>query len=317
MVIFVTVNGYEDRTGFMIEYLCYAKGLTAPMSRLFTGRFQRTIPTRPAYLAFAGLVTLTALGACSIGDKDEELASQIEQPVDELYNDALNTALSGKMELAAPKFEEVERQHPYSTWAVKAQIMAAWSLYEANDYAKAEASLERFILLYPADSLTEYAYYLKALVFYEQIVDVERDADMTRKALLAFEDLLRRYPSGPYSRDAQLKAELTRSHLAGKEMAVGRFYLKQDHYAAALTRFAQVIRDYDRTNQVPEALYRMVESYLSLGLREEADRVSAVANFNFPDSVWTARLNEVYENPDRDGPKGLLGNLADRALSLF
>ena len=287
------------------------------MSTLSTSWFKKTTLSRLAYLACAGVVMIAALSACSKDNKDEELASQIEQPVDQLYNDALNTALSGKMELAAPKFEEVERQHPYSTWAVKAQIMAAWSLYEANDYAKAEASLERFILLYPADSLTEYAYYLKALVFYEQIVDVERDADMTRKALLAFEDLLRRYPSGPYSRDAQLKAELTRSHLAGKEMAVGRFYLKQDHYAAALTRFAQVIRDYDRTNQVPEALYRMVESYLSLGLREEADRVSAVANFNFPDSVWTARLNEVYENPDRDGPKGLLGNLADRALSLF
>ena len=287
------------------------------MSTLSTSWFKKTTLSRLTYLACAGVVMIAALSACSKDNKDEELASQIEQPVDQLYNDALNTALSGKMELAAPKFEEVERQHPYSTWAVKAQIMAAWSLYEANDYAKAEASLERFILLYPADSLTEYAYYLKALVFYEQIVDVERDADMTRKALLAFEDLLRRYPSGPYSRDAQLKAELTRSHLAGKEMAVGRFYLKQDHYAAALTRFAQVIRDYDRTNQVPEALYRMVESYLSLGLREEADRVSAVANFNFPDSVWTARLNEVYENPDRDGPKGLLGNLADRALSLF
>ena len=111
-----------------------------------------------------------------------------------LYNDALNTALSGNPIQAAPKFEEVERQHPYSTWAVKAQVMAAWSFYEANDYAQAEASLDRFIQLYPADSLTEYAYYLKALVFYEQIVDVERDADMTRRALFAFEDLLRRYP---------------------------------------------------------------------------------------------------------------------------
>jgi outer membrane protein assembly factor BamD len=200
---------------------------------------------------------------------------------------------------------------------VKAQMMAAWSFYEANDYVQAESSLDRFIQLYPADSLTEYAHYLKALVFYEQIVDVERDANMTRKALIAFEDLLRRYPSGPYSRDAQLKAELTRSHLAGKEMAVGRFYLKQGHYAAALTRYAHVIRNYDRTNQVPEALYRMAESYLSLGLTEEADRVSAVANFNFPNSVWTARLNEVHQNPNRAGPKGLLGNLADRALSLF
>jgi len=265
----------------------------------------------------AATLLAVALGACSGGDEQEDLVAQVEQPVDELYNEALNTALSGNPVQAAPKFEEVERQHPYSTWAVKAQVMAAWSFYEANDYAQAEASLDRFIQLYPADSLTEYAYYLKALVFYEQIVDVERDADMTRRALFAFEDLLRRYPDGPYSRDAQLKADLARSHLAGKEMAVGRFYLKQGHYAAALTRFAIVVRDFDRTNQIPEALYRMTEGYLSLGLTEEADRVAEVANYNFPDSVWTARLNEVHENPNRTGPKGLLGSLADRALSLF
>ena len=102
-----------------------------------------------------------------------------------------------------------------------------------------------------------------------------------------------------------------------REMAVGRFYLKQGHYAAALTRFAIVVRDFDRTNQIPEALYRMTEGYLSLGLTDEADRVAEVANYNYPDSVWTARLNEVHENPNRSGPRGLLGNLADRALSLF
>ena len=287
------------------------------MSTLFIRWFNNIYPARKACLACAGLAMIAVLCACSDGSKDEELAAQIEQPVDQLYDDALNTVLSGDPELAATKFEEVERQHPYSTWAVKAQVMAAWSFYEANDYAQAEASLDRFIQLYPADSLTEYTYYLKALVYYEQIVDVERDADMTRKALFAFEELLRRYPSGPYSRDAQLKAELTRSHLAGKEMAVGRFYLHQGFYAAALTRFAHVIRDYERSNQVPEALYRMTEGYLSLGLTEEADRVSAVANYNFPDSLWTARLNEVHENPNRAGPKGLLGTLADRALSLF
>ena len=287
------------------------------MTKLFARLFQTKLLHMGLRPFSAAAILAVALSACSGGDSAEDLAAQIEQPVDELYNDALNTALSGNPVKAAPKFEEVERQHPYSTWAVKAQIMAAWSFYEANDYAQAEASLDRFIQLYPADSLTEYAYYLKALVFYEQIVDVERDADMTRRALFAFEDLLRRYPEGPYSRDAQLKADLARSHLAGKEMAVGRFYLNQGHYAAALARFAIVIRDYDRTNQIPEALYRMTEGYLSLGLSEEADRVAEVANYNFPDSVWTARLNEVHENPNRSGPKGLLGNLADRALSLF
>lgn len=287
--------------------------MTLPFARLF----QDSLFSLAMRRFVAAALLAVAVGACSGGDGQDDLVAQVEQPVDELYNDALNTALSGNPIQAAPKFEEVERQHPYSTWAVKAQVMAAWSFYEANDYAQAEASLDRFIQLYPADSLTEYAYYLKALVFYEQIVDVERDADMTRRALFAFEDLLRRYPDGPYSRDAQLKAELARSHLAGKEMAVGRFYLKQGHYAAALTRFAIVVRDFDRTNQIPEALYRMTEGYLSLGLTDEADRVAEVANYNYPDSVWTARLNEVHENPNRSGPRGLLGNLADRALSLF
>jgi outer membrane protein assembly factor BamD len=253
---------------------------------------------------------------CSSSD-DADLAAQNEQPVDELYNDALNTVLAGDVDLAAPKFEEVERQHPYSIWAVRAQIMAAWSFYQSNQYVEAEGSLNRFIELYPADPLTEYAYYLKALTYYEQIVDVERDADMTYKALTAFEDVLRRYPDGPYARDSQLKADLTRSHLAGKEMAVGRFYLKKGFYAAAIKRFAVVVRDYDQTNQVPEALYRMAEAYLSLSLSEEASRVRRVAEFNYPDSIWTKRLVEVTDNPSRTGPQGVLKSIADRALSLF
>ena len=253
---------------------------------------------------------------CSNSD-NADIDGQADAPVDQLYNDALNTVLAGDVDLAAPKFEEVERQHPYSIWAVRAQIMAAWSFYQSNQYAQAEASLDRFIELYPADPLTEYAYYLKALSYYEQIVDVERDADMTYKALNAFEDVLRRYPDGPYARDSQLKADLARSHLAGKEMAVARFYLNKGHYAAAIKRFAVVVRDYDRTNQVPEALYRMGEAYLSLSLEEEAMRVLQVAEYNYPESVWTERLIEVVSNPSRSGPQGILGSVADRALSLF
>ena len=259
------------------------------------------------------LSMMALLSACS-GSEEE---AQIEQPVDELYNLALDTALSGDTKAAAPLFEEVERQHPYSIWAVRAQIMAAWSFYNDNDYPQAVATLNRFIELYPADPLTEYAYYLQALCYYEQIVDVERDADMTYKALNAFEDLLRRYPNGAYARDAQLKADLARSHLAGKEMAVARFYLNQGHYSAAIKRFAIVLRDYDRTNQVPEALYRMGEAYLSLSLTEEAMRVLQVAEYNYPESIWTKRLIEVVDNPSRSGPQGVIESLADRALSLF
>ena len=273
------------------------------------------VPARiTSFALLTGLIMMVS--ACSNKDA-ADLNAQTEAPVDQLYNEALNTVLSGDVDLAAPKFEEVERQHPYSIWAVRAQIMAAWSFYQSNQYTQAEASLERFIQLYPADPLTEYAYYLKALSYYEQIVDVERDADMTYKALNAFEDVLRRYPDGPYARDSQLKADLASSHLAGKEMAVGRFYLNKEHYSAALKRFAVVVRDYDRTNQVSEALYRMGEAYLSLGLDSEAERVLQVAIYNYPDSVWTERLTEVVGNPSRPGPQGVLATVADRALSLF
>ena len=242
---------------------------------------------------------------------------QIEQPVDTLYNDALNTALNGDIEKAGEKFEEVERQHPYSAWAVRAQVMAAWSFYQANQYSDAVNALDRFIELYPAHAYTEYAYYLRALCFYEQIVDVERDADMTRRALEAFEDLIRRYPEGTYARDSQLKLDLTRSHLAGKEMAVGRFYLEKGHFNAAIQRFEVVITQYDTTSQVPEALYRLSEAYLSLGLIDEAERVGAVALYNYPSSIWTDRLLVLVEDPTRPGPKSLLETLTDTTLNLF
>ena len=288
-----------------------------PGSDLLYPAFSKTgqVRTKRYLMGIFAALSLMMAG-CSNSD-NSDIDGQADAPVDQLYNDALNTVLAGDVDLAAPKFEEVERQHPYSIWAVRAQIMAAWSFYQSNQYAQAEASLDRFIELYPADPLTEYAYYLKALSYYEQIVDVERDADMTYKALNAFEDVLRRYPDGPYARDSQLKADLARSHLAGKEMAVARFYLNKGHYAAAIKRFAVVVRDYDRTNQVPEALYRMGEAYLSLSLDEEAMRVLQAAEYNYPESVWTERLIEVVGNPSRSGPQGILGSVADRALSLF
>ena len=288
-----------------------------PGSDLLYPAFSKTGQVRTKRYLMGIFVALSLMMAGCSNSDNADIDGQADAPVDQLYNDALNTVLAGDVDLAAPKFEEVERQHPYSIWAVRAQIMAAWSFYQSNQYAQAEASLDRFIELYPADPLTEYAFYLKALSYYEQIVDVERDADMTYKALNAFEDVLRRYPDGPYARDSQLKADLARSHLAGKEMAVARFYLNKGHYAAAIKRFAVVVRDYDRTNQVPEALYRMGEAYLSLSLDEEAMRVLQVAEYNYPESVWTERLIEVVGNPSRSGPQGILGSVADRALSLF
>lgn len=264
------------------------------------------------------LISVTSLlFACSSNDQ-EALLIQEEKSVEALYNDALNTALNDSPKAAAPKFEEVERQHPYSKWATQAQIMAAWAFYEDNQYTRAIAALDRFIELNPAaGQLTEYAYYLRALSHYEQIVNVERDAAMTRTAADAFEDLLRRYPSGIYARDSQLKLDLTRSHLAGKEMSVGRFYLDAGHFGAAISRFKVVVRDFDTTNQVPEALYRLIEAYLSLGLRDEAMRVLQVAEFNYPQSVWTERGITLVDDPNRPAPQGFVEGLFTRTLSVF
>lgn len=246
-----------------------------------------------------------------------DVQEQVEQPVDTLYNNALNTAMNESPIEAAPKFEEVERQHPYSVLAVRAQIMAAWSFYESNDYVRAVAALDRFIELNPASEFVEYAYYLKALSYYEQIVDVERDAAMTKLSMQAFEELVRRFPESNYARDAQLKIDLTRSHLAGKEMAVGRYYLNNQFYSAALRRFKIVIDHYDTTNQVPEALLRSAEAYLALGLTAEAGRLQEVAIYNFPDSIWAKRLAELTADPEKPSPKGIVERSVDAVTSIF
>ena len=260
------------------------------------------------------LICCVMLVACS---STPDMSEQVEQPVDVLYNDALTTALNEDPNKAAPKFEEVERQHPYSALAVRAQVMAAWSFYEGNDYTRAVAALDRFVELNPASEFVEYAYYLKALSYYEQIVDVERDAAMTKLAMQAFEELVRRFPQGTYARDAQLKIDLTRSHLAGKEMAVGRYYLNNQFYSAALSRFYIVIETYDTTNQVPEALHRSAEAYLALGLIDEARRIRQVAVYNYPNSIWTERLAALIADPKKPAPKGVIKRSFDAAISIF
>ena len=254
------------------------------------------------------------LASCA---KSPEVEEQVEQAVDVLYQDALKTAIDGEPKDAAPKFEEVERQHPYSRLATRAQVMAAWSFYEANQYSRATAALDRFVELNPADPLVEYAYYLKALCFYEQIVDVERDAEMTRLALNAFEELVRRFPKSTYARDSKLKIDLTKSHLAGKEMTVGRFYLKREQYVAALRRFDTVVKHYSTSNQVPEALYRKAEAYLALGITDQLDRAYKVAKYNYPNSIWTERLSDLRKNPENLAAPGVVQRSVDLITNIF
>ena len=233
----------------------------------------------------------------SCASSEDETA--IEQDADTLYANAA-AALDEKSYLEATKlFEEVERQHPYSKWATQAQLMSAYSSYKDQRYDEAILALERFIQLHPGNDDVDYAYYLKALCFYEQISDVSRDQQMTKEALDNLEAIIRRFPDSEYARDARLKRDLTLDHLAGKEMEVGRYYLKRGEVNAAINRFLVVVKEYQTTTHIAEALHRLVESYLSIGLKQEAVRVAAVLGYNYPGSKWYERSFQLLDPESR------------------
>ena len=209
-----------------------------------------------------------------------------EKPVGLLYNEAMDHLSVGDFKKAAKSFEEVDRQHPYSPWATRAQLMAAYTQYREMRYDQAIGSLDAFIQLHPGSPQIDYAYYLKALSYYEQISPVEKDQQVTEAALAAMEEVRRRFPNTNYAKDVKFKIDLTRDHLAGKEMEVGRFYLMMHEPVAALNRFKTVVEKYQITSHVPEALHRMVECYMSLGIRDEAQAAAAVLGYNFPDNSW-------------------------------
>ncbi|MDG4719853.1 MULTISPECIES: outer membrane protein assembly factor BamD [Thalassospira] len=237
-------------------------------------------------IATCGMAIL--LAACSSNEAPE----YIERPVSELYNGAQDLLDAKEYQKAAEAFDEVERQHPYSVWATKATLMAAYSYYQDNKYDDAINALDRFISLHPANPDVPYAYYLKALSYYEQISDVGRDQQMTQHAMEALDDVIRRFPDSKYSRDAKLKKDLTVDHLAGKEMNVGRYYQDRQEFLAAINRFKSVIEKYQTTTHVPEALARLTECYLALGLEGEAKRTAAVLGHNFPGSEY---YSESYD----------------------
>ncbi|MEX2630102.1 MAG: outer membrane protein assembly factor BamD [Tistlia sp.] len=228
------------------------------------------------------LLFAAALAGCS-GD-DEPV--YVEQPPEELYNEALGQLLAGSYERSAQGFDEVERQHPYSVWASRAQLMSAYAYYQGDKYDDAINSLDRFIQLNPGSRDIAYAYYLKAICYYERISDVGRDQKNTLDALENLEEVVRRFPDSRYARDSQLKIDLARDHLAGKHMEIGRYYQGQKEYLAAINRYQTVIRDYQTTTHVPEALHRLVESYMALGVYQEAEATAAVLGYNFPGSDW-------------------------------
>jgi outer membrane protein assembly factor BamD len=224
---------------------------------------------------------LLMLAACST-PKDV----YVERPVETLYNTAMDQLLSGDYKTAGKTFDAVDQQHPYSVWATKAQLMIAYVLYEDKRYDESIVAADRFIQLHPGHRDVAYAYYLKALDYYIQIVDVERDQRVTQQALDALAEVARRFPDSTYARDAKLKMDLARDHLAGKEMEIGRYYLKRGEYLAAMNRFKRVVDNFQTTTHVPEALERLVECDLALGLNTEAKENAAVLGYNYPGSHW-------------------------------
>lgn len=248
---------------------------------------------------FLAIFSMLALAACSSAKKD----TYVDRPVEELYNKAMDEMYDGDYATAAKSFDEVERQHPYSVWATKGQLMSAYALYQAGKYDDSVVAADRFIQLHPGHRDVAYAYYLKALDYYIQIADVGRDQRSTQLALNALAEVSRRFPDSQYARDARLKIDLARDHLAGKEMEIGRWYERQGAWLAAINRFRKVVDDYQSTTHVPEALHRLTECYLALGLTDEAQRTAAVLGYNYPGNQWYADTYTLVTGEPSPGQK--------------
>jgi outer membrane protein assembly factor BamD len=248
--------------------------------------------------ALALVASLALLAACGGGSKDEEAnASKPVAPVEDLYNNGIDALNAHRYDSATDQFNLVEQNYPYSSWAVNAQLMQGYTQYLRNNYTEAIAQLDRFIQLHPAHRDVAYAYYLRALCYYEQIADIQRDQRGTQDAMDALQEVVNRFPDSAYARDARLKIDLCRDHLAGKEMEIGRWYERQHLYEAAIGRFQRVVDDYQTTNHVPEALHRLTEIYLILGLRDQARRTASVLGYNYPGSPWYEdSYNDLFDS---------------------
>lgn len=260
------------------------------------------------------IISIVTLSSCSWFGKDEEIVAEANKKDlsdEELYNAARTYFDEKSYKKAVENFQEIERLYPFSKLATKAQVMAAYSYYKDDEYDDAVNVIDSFIRLNPANPDTPYMYYLKALCYYNQIADVKRDQKITEQALESLSELVRRYPDTEYARDAKLKIDLVNDHLAGKEMEIGRFYLKDKKYIAAINRFRVVIDNYQTTSHTPEALYRMVESYLSLGILPEAQKNAAVLGHNYPDSKWYKYAYRLVAEGENSPKKGVGGSWFD------
>ena len=227
---------------------------------------------------------ILVLAACGGGGEDQRPLDSYS--AEELFRVAEFELADRDPDEAARYFGEVERLYPYSEWAKRALVMQAFSYHRDRDYEAARGAAQRFLNTYPGDEDAAYAQYLLALSYYDQIEDVGRDQGLTFQALQSLREVIETYPDSDYARSAILKFDLAFDHLAAKEMEVGRFYLKRGHFVAAINRFRVVVEDFQTTTQTPEALHRLVESYLSLGLTDEAQTAGAILGHNYQSTDW-------------------------------
>jgi outer membrane protein assembly factor BamD len=250
-------------------------------------RIPQSLPSMSRTLAVTLIAALALpMAGCAGGRSAKGDLPYVARDVGTLYSTAKRRLDQGRYKEAAQLFDEVERQHPYSIWARRAQIMSAFSYYLAKDYTASISSAQRFLAVHPGNRDAPYAYYLIALGYYEQITDVTRDQKITRQALDSLGELMRRYPNTRYASDARLKIDLVNDHLAGKEMEIGRFYETRGQWLAANGRFRTVIDKFQQTTHTPEALMRLTETYLALGVPVEAEKAGAVLGRNYPGTDW-------------------------------
>jgi outer membrane protein assembly factor BamD len=274
-------------------------------------RSRRIGAGRLACIAIAGALMLPA-GGCA-GLFEEKQVVLPDEPADKLYNEGLTLLNKSEFRDAAKKFEEVDRQHPYSEWARKSLLMSAFVYYEMGEHEETIQAARRYVALHPGSPDAAYAQYLMASSYYDQIPDITRDQQRTERAMQALDEVVRKYPGTEYAESARRKLEVARDQLAGKEMLIGRYYLEKRNYTGAINRFKSVVTQYQTTRHVEEALMRLSEAYMALGIVGEAQTAAAVLGHNFPDSPW---YKDAYKLVQSGGsaPKADAGSWISKAF---
>ena len=254
----------------------------------------RLLKNHVLFLIFA-LISLL-FSSCSDSQNNIGIGASEEKAAEEIFNSGERELIRRRYNDAAEKFKEVERLYPYSDWAKRALIMQVYSFHKDKEYENVVSAANRFIEFHPKDKDIPYAYYLIGLSYYDQVLAIGRDQKLTQEALKIFKLIIKEYPDSEYASSSQIKFDFLKNQLASKEMEVGRYYLKRSHYVSAINRFRGIIEDFSTTSQVPEALHRLVEAYLSLGLTDEAQTAGAILGYNYKSNEWYERSFELLRS---------------------